>query len=105
MKYHEPQNLARQREVPKKQESPNITNCTAPIGVYKSKLSNPLTNLALRRTGLERSLEVLKDVVNVLDPDRDTDEITGDTGSKLLLLAELLVGSRGGVNHKGPSFQ
>lgn len=48
--------------------------------------------------------EILDDVVDVLDPDRDTDEISCDSAGEPLCFCELLMGGREGMDNQGPDY-
>ena len=50
----------------------------------------------------KRLRKVLNDIIDMLDTDRDTDQIGGDAGRLLFSGVELLVGCRRGVDNKGP---
>lgn len=56
------------------------------------------THIRLGRGGLDGLLDVGRDVINVLDADRDADEVRGDAGALELVRAQLLVRGAGRVD-------
>lgn len=69
-----------------------------------SDLRNTLHNLASCKTLRECLGEIFDNVIDVLDPDRDTDEIICDSTGELLCFRELFMGGRGGVDDQGPVY-
>ena len=53
-----------------------------------------------RRGFGERAVEVPADVVDVLQADREADQVRADAGRDLLLVGQLLVGGAGRVDHQ-----
>lgn len=59
---------------------------------------------SIYRAQLLKGLDkVLDDIVNVLDTNRYTDQVSGDTGGELFFSAELLMGGGGGVDDQSPT--
>lgn len=85
----------------KKRENPPPTQLICSLN---SSLCNTIHKAVSSNTLRECLDKILDDVVDVLDSDRDTDEIRCDSAGKLLYFCELLMGGREGVDNQGPDY-
>jgi hypothetical protein len=67
-------------------------------GVGEGFLDRAYADCHLSCCFVDRVVEVVDDVGDVFDADREADEVGGDAGGGLLFVGELLVGGGGGVD-------
>src|SRR5262249_51446760 len=59
---------------------------------------NPQFSSCLR--SVQRLVEIPDDIFDIFQADRETNHVVGDAAGNLLLVAELLVGGGGGMDHQ-----